>query len=317
MRNLLIFAGVVVVLLAVLDQVAVRVVESQLATRAQRSEGLATRPDVSLGGFPFLTQVVSGRYRDVDVTVDGYTQAGVRVDQVRAELDGVHVPLSDVVRGQVESVPVDSVRAEVDLTFDDVNAYLDSQAMTARVQPEGDVVRVSGAVGFLGMTYQLSGTAQIGVVADAVTFTPREISAAVGLLLPPGLREAAIGMLTVKVPVTGLPFNMALNSAVVSPTASRSPPRARTSSSTPRQPPEVSRRRTAVAPRRRTRRSARPRRGRAARRGRRPPGRSTGPARRPAGCRARRPPRPARRRACRRRRVSSAVQSPPSPPPST
>lgn len=216
MRGLLITLGVVVALLVVLDQVAVRVVESQLATRAQRSEGLAARPDVSLGGFPFLTQVAAGRYRDVDVVVDGYEEAGVRVDQVRANLSGVSVPLSDVVRGQVESVPVDDVRAEVDLTFDDVNAYLASQGLTARVRSEGDVVRVSGPVTLLGMTYDLSGTAAIGVVADAVTFTPREVSAAVDLLLPSELREQALALLTVKVPVTGLPFNMALTSAVVS-----------------------------------------------------------------------------------------------------
>jgi hypothetical protein len=217
MRAVLIFVVLLVVLLAILDQVAVRVVESQLATRAQRSEGLAVRPDVSIGGFPFLTQVVAGRYRDVDVVVDDYTQAGVRVDQVRAELAGVRLPLSDVVRGHVESVPVDRVHAEVDLTFDDVNAYLASQGLTARVQAEGDVVRVRGTVAFLGMNYPVSGTTEIGVLADAVTFTPREISAAVGLLLPPGLREMAIGLLTVKVPVTGLPFNMALSSAVVHP----------------------------------------------------------------------------------------------------
>jgi LmeA-like phospholipid-binding len=219
-RGLRIVAITVVVsliVLAVLDRVAAHVVAGQIASRAQRTENLPSRPDVSLGGFPFLTQVVAGRYRDVEVDVRGYTQQGARVDRVHARLSGVRLPLSNVVRGQVKRIPVDRVTAEVDLTFDDINAYLAAQGSSTRVTAAGSAIRISGNVSILGMNYPLTGTADLGVEPTSVTFTPRELAQTVGSLLPPPLRATAVSLLTAKIPVNGLPFNMTLRSATVSP----------------------------------------------------------------------------------------------------
>ncbi|OAA26382.1 Protein of unknown function (DUF2993) [Frankia sp. EI5c] len=217
-RGLTIFLVTVVlalIVVGVLDRVAARVVADQIATRAQSSQNLAERPDVSLAGFPFLTQVAAGRYRDVDIEVRGYEQEGVRVDRVRAELNGVRLPLSDVLRNEVERVPVDRVEAQVDLTFDDLNRYLASQQPPARVSPAGQGIEISGNVEVLGSQYPVSGTADIGVTADAVTFTPRELASGLGTVIPSELVEPLRALLTVRVPITGLPFNMRLKSAVV------------------------------------------------------------------------------------------------------
>lgn len=218
-RGLRITAITVILLLIVLvvvDRVAARVVAGQIAVQAQRAEDLPTRPDVSLGGFPFLTQVVAGNYRDVRVDVRGHVEQDVRVDRVHANLAGVQVPLSDVVRGQVDRVPVKRLVAEVGLTFGDINAYLRTQGSDLTVSPVGQAIRVGGSVEILGTRYPVSGTADIGVQPAEVIFTPRELADSVGSLLPPALRETALNLLTVHVPVTGLPFNMKLRSASVS-----------------------------------------------------------------------------------------------------
>ncbi|WP_018638591.1 LmeA family phospholipid-binding protein [Parafrankia elaeagni] len=219
-RGLVIF--LVTILLAlivfgVLDRVAARVVADQIATRAQTSQNLAERPDVSLGGFPFLTQVAAGRYRDVDIEVRGYEQDGVRIDRVGAQLAGVRLPLSDVLRDQVDQVPVDRVDAQVDLTFADLNAYLATQEPQVQVSAADQGIQVAGTAEVLGTRYPVSGTADIGVAADSVTFTPRDLTASLGVVIPPQLLEPVRALLTIRVPITGLPFNMALRSAVVGP----------------------------------------------------------------------------------------------------
>jgi LmeA-like phospholipid-binding len=207
---------VLLVLLVIADRVLVRVATSQLSERAQRAENLPSRPSIDIRGFPFLTQVVAGRYPDVRFDVRGYTQAGPRVDDVSGSLTGVRLPLRDVIRGRVGSVPVDRVRAQVFLTFADLNAYLASQRSPVTVSADGSALHISGNVTFLGRSYPLTGSADLGVAPSAVTFTPRSFGTA-GIPLTSGLGEFAARLFTVTVPVDGLPFNLHLRSATVSP----------------------------------------------------------------------------------------------------
>jgi hypothetical protein len=62
--------GIVLVLVAlfvVLDRVAVAYAENQAAQQMQ-SQGFPTKPDVTIKGFPFLTQVAAKRLNDVHIT---------------------------------------------------------------------------------------------------------------------------------------------------------------------------------------------------------------------------------------------------------
>jgi hypothetical protein len=223
--GLVALALVLVAVLAVLDRLAARmvarVVAGRLVARAHLNGNPLERPErplVALAGFPFLAQVFAGRYRNVDVQVRGYANTGPRVDRVRAELDGVRLPLSELARRRVSRIVVDRVHAEVDLTFADMDAYLQRMGSVVRVRPEGDGIRVSGAVRVLGVSCPLSGTADIGVLADSVTLTPRELTRGPGAaLLPPPLRAGALALLTVRFPVAGLPSNLGLKEATVHP----------------------------------------------------------------------------------------------------
>ena len=62
--------GIVLVLAAlfvVLDRVAVAYAENQAAKQMQ-SQGFPAKPDVTIKGFPFLTQVAARRFNDVHIT---------------------------------------------------------------------------------------------------------------------------------------------------------------------------------------------------------------------------------------------------------
>jgi hypothetical protein len=216
-RIALIVAGVLVVLLVIADRILVRVVTSQISDRAKRAENLSSRPDIDIRGFPFLTQVIAGRYQDVRFDVRGYTRSGPRVDDVSGTLSGIRLPLGDAIRGHVGSLPVDRVRARVFLTFADLNAYLAGQRSPVTVSAAGSALRISGSVSFLGRSYPLSASADLGVQPAAVTFTPRSFGTS-SAPLTSGLGEFAARLLTVTVPVEGLPFNLRLRSATVSPT---------------------------------------------------------------------------------------------------
>lgn len=113
----LVVLGVLFAVLAVVDQVARRVAESQLAQRAQTAQRLSARPAVSLTGWPFLTQVISGHYAGGTVTAHSLTVRSLRVDRLEVDLTGVHEPLSDVVRKDISSATADTVTGTVRLTF--------------------------------------------------------------------------------------------------------------------------------------------------------------------------------------------------------
>jgi len=98
MRALRILLIVVVVLgglFVIADRVAVHFAEGEVADKLRNSENLASTPDVSIKGFPFLTQVVSGELDDTEVGIKDYEAAAgtagekIRIDDITANFKGV------------------------------------------------------------------------------------------------------------------------------------------------------------------------------------------------------------------------------------
>jgi LmeA-like phospholipid-binding len=220
MRRFLIILVVVLVALVAIDRVAALVVAKQIAVRAKQSEGLTSEPKVHIGGFPFLTQVIVGKYDNVKVTIHDVTRDNLTVHTIDAHLIGTHLPLSQILRGNVKRVPVDRGAGSVVLTYADMNAYLQTQRLPARVSADGDTLRISGDVELLGRQIPLSGTARLGVAKDTITLTPTVVSQVAGIL-PASLQAAAVNALTVHLQVQGLPFGVHLQSATVQKTALR------------------------------------------------------------------------------------------------
>ncbi|MFG3007759.1 LmeA family phospholipid-binding protein [Streptomyces calvus] len=98
MRALRILLVIVVVLggiFVIVDRVAVNLAESEAADRLKANEGLQDTPDVSIEGFPFLTQLAGGTLDEVRVGIRDY-EAGtgdgtgkIRIDDLRADMKGV------------------------------------------------------------------------------------------------------------------------------------------------------------------------------------------------------------------------------------
>ncbi|MBD0425021.1 DUF2993 domain-containing protein [Streptomyces sp. TRM S81-3] len=94
LRILLIVVVVLCGLFVVADRIAAGFAEDEAADRLRTSENLASTPDVSVNGFPFLTQLAAGELDDVEVGIDDYEATGgdgekIRLDRIEAHLKGV------------------------------------------------------------------------------------------------------------------------------------------------------------------------------------------------------------------------------------
>lgn len=69
------------VVLVVLDRVALAYANNQAAQQIQ-SQGFPVKPDVSIQGFPFLTQVLARNLKDVHITADNVKEGPVTLSLV-------------------------------------------------------------------------------------------------------------------------------------------------------------------------------------------------------------------------------------------
>ncbi|MBV9380311.1 MAG: DUF2993 domain-containing protein [Streptosporangiaceae bacterium] len=81
---------VVLILLVVGDRVANAAAENQIADKIH-SSGFPTKPSVSIGGFPFLTQVLAHDLHTVTITASNVQEGPVKIASINAMLNGVHL----------------------------------------------------------------------------------------------------------------------------------------------------------------------------------------------------------------------------------
>jgi hypothetical protein len=179
--------------------------------QVRTGQKLPNKPQASIGGFPFLSQVAFGKYSDVHVTIRGLPTPGPRVERVSATLKGVHVPLSAAINNKVKRVPVDSVSASVFVSFTDLNGFLKDKPGGLQVGSDGSGLQLTGGLPGLGLAAGALMSANIDVGPNDFTMIPGDLLGGVSLPVPKG----ALDQLTTKIPMVGLPFNLRLLSVKV------------------------------------------------------------------------------------------------------
>ena len=199
---LLVLGGVFVAV----DRVGVGIAERQVAEQVADRGGLAGTPEVDIAGFPFLTQALSGTYDDVRIqlTADELGQpAGTRAD---VSLRGVHVPLSDVLSGSVQEIPVDRVDGTATLSYQLLSAQLGGDTTLSR---EDDGVRLTKSVEVLGFEFSLTASGTVSLQDQDLVVDVDEASAG-AVDVPDFVLEEAEELLDFRYPVPALPFGLQL-----------------------------------------------------------------------------------------------------------
>lgn len=196
---------VLLALLLAVDRAGAEIAGRAVAAQARVAAGLAAEPEVTVGGFPFLTQALGGRYERVEVRAEGVATSDLTLRRLDATLTGVRVPLSAAVSGSVDSVPVERVTARALVGFDELSRRSGSRRLV--VSAAGKQVRVTGRVDVLGRTVSAAAVSRVEVVDGALVVTAQSIevgNAAADDVLTRALR----GRLDLRIPVTDLPYGL-------------------------------------------------------------------------------------------------------------
>jgi hypothetical protein len=189
---------VLLILAVVADRVAVSYAERQVAVAIRNGEALSTSPDVSIHGFPFLTQFVRGRYRRVDISVQGLTKGGLTVDRVDAHLHGVRVGFWDVVHQRVHTVTINRIDGSVLVNYPELAAAVRhgvtygyarpgvvrvgtgpaGPAVDARVSLRGGAIVIAPVAGVLGGAHLPLPRLPFQMQLESVSVTPQGVRVA-------------------------------------------------------------------------------------------------------------------------------------------
>jgi hypothetical protein len=141
--------------------------------------------DVSIGGFPFLTQVAAGRYDDITIDMTGVrlvTQTGkiVTLPTLHAVASGVDANTEDVIRGDA-NVVADDVSGTALVSFDTLQSVVDYSKYGLQnvhfVETAGGV-KATAQASVAGLdAFQVSATAGLAVVNGKIQIQLKDLTA--------------------------------------------------------------------------------------------------------------------------------------------
>lgn len=193
------------------DRIGVLVVQDRIGKQVAAEYNLTKQPDVTIHGFPFLTQAIGGEYDQIDVGLGDYTQQDVTVHDVKIEMHGVRAPLSEVSKGNSANVVARTATASAIIPYDLIKKYAPREV--TRIGPAGENLQVDLTGGLGG--FPLSGTAVVSVKPSAkgIVVTPQSIGNG-ALQIPLNLAQQRLAF---TVPVRDLPVGSRISRVEVTP----------------------------------------------------------------------------------------------------
>ncbi len=167
-------AVVVLILLVVSDRAANAIAENEMATQFQSSLSLSGKPSVSIGGFPFWTQLLAHDFKTVNISASNETTGPLTIESLNATLNGMHFQSFGS-----KSATVDNLSATALITFTALgNAGGIPQGITLSADGPNQVKAAIDILGFsTSVTAQVtqSGPNQIRVHVTDAAGVPTEI----------------------------------------------------------------------------------------------------------------------------------------------
>lgn len=181
------------------DRIALAVAENKAATTLQSSQHLTSKPDVSVAGFPFLTQLVAGQFGEVTITAHGVDVGSGRPLQISS----VIVHLHDVtVPRNLSSVRAKTAQADASVGYPELS---DGLGLPVHSGGNGRVV-AKPSVTVAGQTISATVSAVVHASsADGITFTGARVD---GVHVPDVVAGALTKVFSKSISLDGLPFSV-------------------------------------------------------------------------------------------------------------
>lgn len=216
MRRLVIILVVLLGLLVAADRIGAVAAERALATQVRDQLKLAETPGVDIRGVPFLTQAVAGDYSDVRVSIPDVDSGPLQNILVNARLQGVQVPLGEVVDRKVDEVPVDRITGDLTVGYEELARA--SGITGLRIVRDGDALRLSGSVEALGQQVDASAVGRVEVEDNDIVISAEQAEVD-GIPVPQPVLDAAARLLSFRVSPSGLPLSLRITSVRIGDTA--------------------------------------------------------------------------------------------------
>lgn len=201
-KRVLSVAAALVVLVALLvaaDRVLAGVAEGKIAQRVASAYHLRSQPQVTIQGFPFLTQVAAGDYRQVDLSARDVAVGGVTLPWLRARFSGVHASVSQILGHGAHTVEADRAAGVALVPYSAVRQRLPKDVT---VRPEGNDLTVSGTFGGVPVT---AATVAVAAARDGIAVRLTKLAG------------ASVPGLSFVIPLGPLPLHLAIRSVRVTP----------------------------------------------------------------------------------------------------
>jgi len=225
-RILLILLLLVVIVVFAADRIGVVVAEGELAKQARShlaAENITTsgEPKVTIGGFPFLTQVAAGEYHDITIKIADPTSKGIRIDSLDVTATDVNAPLHTVIGGD-GSIVADRVDGTAHISWDSFQQMVDLSGVRqygidpSRLHISGSdgKITLSTPVTLLGRTFDLEASGTVTVSNEILHVKITDIRASNTSLpsLVQGQLQTLESKLAFDVRIPDLPYSLHIDS---------------------------------------------------------------------------------------------------------
>jgi len=206
---LLLLAG----LLVVLDRVAAGYAERRLASEVvseTRANGISTTSelDVDVLGFPFLDQVVRGRYDGVRVTLADVPTQGLRLGELEVRAEGLDLPLSKLASRDLTGLRADRLTSVGSVSYAELARAAGARGLT--LTPDRGRIRATLPVQVAGVEGTITGTAGLRVAGGALRLQITDLQVE-GVDLPGRLEDIVQQRVNERIVVPRLPYDLRLD----------------------------------------------------------------------------------------------------------
>jgi hypothetical protein len=209
-RRYLLVVIIIVALLLVLDFASRAVAEDIMAAQIQK-QGLPQKPDVSIGGFPFLTQVATKNFQHVTITTTNLTEGPVTITKVAVTANGIRLRSYSSASGTITSLSGTAL-----ISFASLGSTLEQQ-----VGPLGSLLGGAGLNLTAAGPNEVKASLNLVVTSGSATWRVTRLSGNqlhIGLVASNGLPASLLGSIqSVTVQIPKLPLGLTIDSVSVTP----------------------------------------------------------------------------------------------------